>query len=419
MMRWLDEESSNLFLDAVSSLNAQAQQMYGTDLVLANYPNRPATLTTRDAIWDALEQVGRAVDGREPGHAQTYLRGILGGFRMILRVMQGDGVPYQEQIGQMQQITSRPITQAQIDGLSALLDEQLGGMGYRQGSLGEKVLAFLDEYTLKPEDVVPTTKAFLDRCRTRSHNQVFPLPAESAIADIQGVHNVVYSGNSAYLGNYQGKLSFNIDRPWSLPTFANVLCHEGYPGHHAFYGRWDTLYREDKLPAEAAYYIKNTPTNALFEGVPENALHFLGWDEPEGDAPEIDRAEKERFWAGRRILDLQRMYQQNGCHFVNVEGMSKEDVIAYMMKSGLFQPSEAQAAHRFFTDATRRTYYPSYFYGRWMVYNAYRLFPVERRAEFFRLTYDEPHTTQTYIARIRQALGRDWEPFATEGSLDQ
>ena len=418
MMQWLEKETSERFLNIIGSINLHAQRLYGTDLVLADYPARPGTLDTLDALWDAVNDVTPAAEALE-GEKKEYLTGILDGIKMILRVMQGDDVPYGEQIAAMQQVESRLITKEQIAALTDILDRQLRELGYRQATAAEKTMAFLADHALKPEEVVPTTKAFLRRCRDRAEAKVFPLPPACAVSDVQGVRNVVYNGNSAYLGDYQGKLSFNIDRPWSLPTFANVLCHEGYPGHHAFYSRWDVLYRAGELPAEAAYYVKNTPTNALFEGVPENALHFLEWDDLTADTPEVTDEEKRLFSAGRRILDLQRMYQQNGCHLVNLEGATKEAAVAYMMESGLFQRSEAEGACRFFTDATRRTYYPSYFYGRWMVFNAYRRFPKERRGEFFRLTYDRPHTTRTYIALMEKTLGRTWEPYETEGMLTQ
>lgn len=416
IMRWLPVEISDRFQDAVSSLNTLTQKTYGCDLVLADYCGKAGTLTTAEQLWDAFSATGQAVDQLPDGHAKSYLKDMLPAFQMILRVMQGDQVPYDQQVRSMQQVESRVITDQQIESLSRQLDRELYEMGYRQASVAEKTMAFLADHTLKPDEVVPTAKSFLGLCQAACKERVLELPEGDGIHQIQGVRNVIYNGNSAYLGHYQGTLSFNIDRPWSLPTFANVLCHEGYPGHHAFYCHWDVLFQQGKLPLEAAYYVKNTPTNCVFEGTPENALHFLGWDDLEDPAHQVTDLQKRQFSAGRKILDLQRMYQQNGCHFVNLEGMGRDDAIAYLMSSGLFQRSEAEGSYRFFTDATRRTYYPCYFYGRWLVRNAYRRFPAERRAEFFKLLYDRPHTNGTFLHDVEQALGGPLEqPFSTEG----
>ena len=93
MLRWLPEEYSDRFQDAVSSLNAQTQRVYGCDLVLADYRRKAGTLTTLDQIWDAFADAGKVIETL-PGHPGEYLRAMLPGFQMILRVMQGDDVPY-------------------------------------------------------------------------------------------------------------------------------------------------------------------------------------------------------------------------------------------------------------------------------------------------------------------------------------
>ena len=412
MLRWLPEGYSDRFQDAVSSLNGQTQKIYGCDLVLADYRQKPGTLTSLEEIWNAFADTEKVIETL-PGHPGDYLRAMLPGFQMILKVMQGDNIPYTEQIAAMQEIESKLITDEQITELGEKLDRLLHDLGYHQSTMAEKTMTFLEDTVLPADEVVSTTKAFLKRCQDACRAKVLDLPEGDGIDEVKGLHNVIFSGNSAYLGNYKGRLSFNLDRPWSMPTFGNVLCHEGYPGHHAFYCHWDVLYQNDQLPLEGAYYVKNTPTNALFEGVPENALHFLGWDDMEQNTPEIDDLQKKHFLAGRMIQDIHRMYQQNACHFVNIDGMSKDDAVEYMFKSGLFQRSECESAYRFFTDATRRTYYPSYYYGRWLVANAYALFPQERKSDFYRLVYDNPHTNSTFIKAVQQATGKTFEPFAT------
>ena len=411
MLRWLPEEYSNLFQNAVSSLNKQTQKIYNCDLVLADYRNLPGTLASIDEIWDAFDETAEVIEAL-PGHPGEYLRAMLAGFRMILRVMQGDDIPYAQKIADMQQVESRMITEAQIASLGDRLDKDLYELGYRQTNVAEKTMAFLNDTVLPAEEVVPTTKAFLSRCKSACISKVLPLPDGDGIDEIAGVRNVIYSGNSAYLGDFKGRLSFNIDRPWSMPTFANVLCHEGYPGHHAFYCHWDVLFRNDGLPVEAAYYVKNTPTNALFEGVPENALHFLGWDDFNEDTPEITDEQKRLFALGRDILDLQRILQMQGCYLYHVEGYTKEETIEYMLSAGIFTPVEAENTFNFFTHPVQQYYYPAYYYGHWMIYEAYERVPKAKRGEFFHLLYDYPHTNETFIKEVGELIGEAFDPLA-------
>ena len=197
-----------------------------------------------------------------------------------------------------------------------------------------------------------------------------------------------------------------------MPTFACILTHEGYPGHHTYYTLWDYLYREGKLPMEAAYVLINSPINCLFEGAPEVAIHFLGWDDPREDTPEITAQEKEEIMVAKDIMDLQRMYQTNANYYYNAEGWSKEKVIEYMLSTGWYSEIEANNTFRYFSNRYKAIYYPCYYYGRWIIQAGYEAFPKERREEYFHIIYDIPQTNSTLIKAVREATGKsDFDPF--------
>lgn len=155
----------------------------------------------------------------------------------------------------------------------------------------------------------------------------------------------------------------------------------------------------------------DSPTNALFEGGPETALHFLGWDDQTADTPEVSKEEKQQFRAARDYLDLQRIGMTNACTYVNTGQMSKAQAIAYMGKVGYLHDVEAGLAYRFFTDPIQRIYYPSYYYGRWMVGRAYDSVTPAQRQQYFHALYDTPHTTSTFIAAVAEIIGRPFDPF--------
>ena len=83
-----------------------------------------------------------------------------------------------------------------------------------------------------------------------------------------------------------------------------------------------------------------------------------------------------------------------------------------MTGSGFLTEVEANNVYRFFTHPVQSTYYPCYYYGRWMIYEAYEAWPKDRRNEFFRLLYDTPQTTDTFIKNVQKVLGETFAPFA-------
>ena len=121
-------------------------------------------------------------------------------------------------------------------------------------------------------------RSILDRARADTLAKVTPLPDGEGVDSFTGVRDVFYSGRSAYTGNYRGWLHFNVDKDWQRDVFVQVLCHEAYPGHQTFYTLWDELFRAGRWPVEAAFYTRNAPTNPIFEGGPEVAMHLIGWD---------------------------------------------------------------------------------------------------------------------------------------------
>ena len=410
MMRYAKEGVGEAMVGVVASISAINTQRYDYATMLANYAGLPATCSTPREIYDAVEELKKETAGLT-GRAGLYIRGMLEAFSTYARVLEGDNIPYVEAIRSMQQVELRPVPEAKFQALSNKLADELGRLGYK-GTLGQQVRGWLDDTAIPAEEVAATASRFLDRAKQSTQARVVSLAEGDGIDAVNSIRGVFWSGLSRYLGNFRGDLTFNIDRPWSIPTFANILCHEGYPGHHAFYGHWDELYRQGKLPLEAAYYsTAGNPADPMFEGSPETGLHFLGWDDFDEETPEITDEEKRSFAIGRDVLDLQRMLQMQGCYLYHVAGASHEEAVQHMLSGGIYTSIEAENTFRFFTHPVQRYYYPCYYYGRWMIYEGYSAVPKEKRSDFFKLLYDRPHTNETFIAEVGELTGKPFDPL--------
>lgn len=409
MLRWMAPAFGDSLIDVMLSISAQSKLRYGKETALASYSTGRPTLTTLDEIADQVVILQKAASDMT-GHEGAYIQGMLEAFGCSAQVLQGDQLSYLEKVDRMQQISLQEIPKENFAGLAEKIERQLKELGYK-GKVGEAIGHYLDDTLIPPGEVTTLAKQFLGQAKADTLSKVIQLPAGDGIDGVHGATNVFWSGYSRYDGNYRGTLNFNLDRPWSRPTFANILCHEGYPGHQAFYCRWDDLYQRGLLPLEGAYYAYNTPSNGLFEGGPEIGLHALGWDDPLVVTPGLSMEMKQSFALGRDILDLQRMYQTNGCYYVNVQGAANEEAIRYMLSGGTLSQVEAENACRFFTDPLQCTYYPAYYYGKWMVLGAYQCFEENERPEFFKILYDTPHTTNTFIQAIAEATKKPFAPF--------
>jgi hypothetical protein len=408
-LRWTPQPVGDAIVDIVLSLNEKAKAMHDTEVATASYSSLKPSLGSLDAIARKIEEVEKEIRNLE-GHPGRYLRSMLNAKSYFVRSLQGDDLPYAEYIANIQELPSALIPEEAMAAHQELVEQGLTNLGYR-GTLEEKAGNWLKETLIPPEKVVEVAESMKDKSKTGTLQRVIGLPEEDGIDYIKSIRGVFWSGYSKYTGGFRGNLTFNIDRPWTEPVLAQIMTHEGYPGHQAFYCRWDYLFQQGELPLEASYYLINSPTNALFEGGPESALHFLGWDRGEEETEGIPLARKEQYKLARDWIDMQRMAMTNACYLFNSGEMDKAEAVAYMMEKGLLGEIEANNCYRFFSHPIQKTYYPSYYYGRWMVGKAYDSVPKEKRAEFFKILYDTPHTTNTFIDAVSGLSGKNFRPF--------
>ncbi|HSU79460.1 MAG TPA: hypothetical protein VLK78_03525 [Candidatus Angelobacter sp.] len=409
MLRWAPEPIGERMVDIVLSLNSFVQEHYGQEVATASYSSVKPTLRTLDDIQNKIEEVDQAINSI-PGHKGRYLKSVTNSFRYFALSLQGDDIPYDTLIANIQELPTEIISEEKFGTLKDSVEKGLADLGYK-GSLKEKATQWISDTVIKPEDVVSVAKGFRDLSKVGTLGRVIDLPEEDGLDDIQSIRGVFWSGYSKYQGNFRGKLTFNIDRPWTEPILAQIMTHEGYPGHQAFYCRWDWQYQKGEWPIEAAYYLIGSTTNALFEGGPETALHFLGWDDNKDSTSNFDAKAKAQYRLARDYLDMQRIAQTNACTLYNLHGESKEAVIQHMMGNAFMNEVEATNTFRFFSDPIQKLYYPCYYYGRWMVGDAYDEVPVNKREDFFKILYDTPHSTLTFVDAISELTGKPFVPF--------
>ena len=409
MLRWTEPPVGETLLDVILALHEQTVALHDDRAVLANYTDLKGVLRGFDEIGRKLDEVAPALQALE-GHPGRYLRAMARAFRCLARTLQGDRIPYAEQLRDIQELPAGFVPEARLARQEEKLAEGLRGLGYK-GTCREMSAAWREDTLLPPERVTAFARSLVDLAKGATLARVCALPEEDGIDEIKGIRDVFWSGYSRYLGGSRGDLTFNLDRPWSEPTFAQVLTHEAYPGHQTFYCRWDQLFRAGLWPLEAAYYMVNTPTNALFEGGPELALHFLDWDDPSADHVEIPREARLRYAVARDLLDHQRMIQTNACFLTHLHGADEAGALDYMIRAGGMTEIEARNTRRFFMHPVQRTYYPTYYFGRWLVGLSYERVEARSRREYFRLLYDTPQVNSTFIDAIRQLTGEPFDPF--------
>lgn len=404
-LTYTDPENAARFVNVVASLSkiGEGHKYLGREMLLSDYSGIAPSFTTLDEVDEELAQVETAVRPLT-GHPGAYMHAVLTGARAVLSILRNEGRPYLELVRDIIQVDFRPIPATEATRLRDELSTGLSELGYT-GTLRQQVDTWLAATSLTGEVVLEFGKSILAKARTDTLARVTPLPDGEGVDSFTGVRDVFYSGRSAYTGNYRGWLRFNIDKTWQRDVFAQVLCHEAYPGHQTFYTLWDELFRQGKWPLEAAFYTRNAPTNPIFEGGPEVAMHLLGWDVG-------DTYEALSLRLGQTYKDLGRIAMNNACLAVNTGQMTREKAVELMVDH-LVLRDDAERAYSFFTNAVSRTHYPQYYYGRRIVNEALKRMEGNdaSRRRFINILYRTPHTTSTFINAVAEAIGEPFDPF--------
>lgn len=391
----------NRMIVIAHSIGVQTLQMYQFEAFLANYTKERETLDSLDKIDDAIFELEKE---NFSGETARFMRSYLKALKCYIRVLQGDEIGYDEIMAQIQEIPVSWVSDTVFEDLRQRVEKQLTDAGFK-GTLGEKIEDFEEQYRIPVEKVVAFAEERLQESKEESEKIFVPLPKEDGINSVDGVTGVFWSGYSQYLGSHRGQLKFNLDRRWSAPSFVNVLVHEGYPGHQYMYSHWEELYKRGTYPEYAAWYLLGTPANSIFEGVAENACHFLGWDDEGVYTPFIDDGEKRRIILARDIADLKRVLQTNACFAYHQKKMTGEESLAYMQQDRILTELEARNCYRFYSNAIQKLTYPSYYYGKWLVRKAYDQCLPEKRNRLFQLLYEKPLSNQIFIEDYEELTG--------------
>ncbi len=409
MLYWTDKDTSEKILDITISLGNYTNEHNGGLGIISNYTGKTPTMNSLGEISKAIEEVEIKLNYSDNPRSE-YLKRILKGHKALIKRINNE-ISYKDAVKEILEIDLSIIPDNRIKNLHDKILQQFDDLGYTEGSLAEKMQKWNEDNLVTSKTVIDFAKNYVSILQSITNDKVVKLPNEERIEDIEPVRDVFWSGYSKYIGNYKSKILFNLDNKWVRPTFVDTLSHEMYPGHHTWYSVQQFLLENDLFPYEASCIIAVMSVNVLFEGMAEASSILLGLDNLEEHTLGIDEDLKKNLILARDIIDISRIYQINACYMYNVESKSKEDVIGYMVNSGWIEIESAHRVFDYFSHKINGLYYPSYYYGKWIIKYAYDLFSKDKLSEFYEILLKTPNTVGTFIEAIQNKTNNKFDPI--------
>jgi hypothetical protein len=304
--------------------------------------------------------------GFEPQRT-NYLEKQTIALETVCRKLNGETFSLADEASRCYDIHPTWIPETQFEQGHALLDEALPG----EGSIHERRQKLRRRYELAGEqrkELLNFMRLAIAEARRRALAFI-DLP-QSEEVDLALVSDQVFGGENWYLGNYRSHVEMNTDLPTDMRWLLDLVCHEGYPGHHTeFVLKEQHLYRERGYIEQAVAPIVS-PQSVISEGIATSAFDMI-----------FTRAEAEQ-WAREHLypaagirpveVDQEKMARagelmagvEGNARFMLSDGRPEHEVKAYLMKYMLIPENFAENSLEFLKDSFREAYIFTYFYGR-------------------------------------------------------
>jgi len=157
---------------------------------------------------------------------QDFLARQVRAMQTSLGILQGEQLTLVEEVKALYDIAPEWVDEAAFQEAHRTLD----GLLLPGDSLAERMTIRMKATEIPVEQVEPVLHEIIAELRRRTRTR-FPLPADEAF-ELQLVSDQPWGAYNWYLGNCCSRIEINTDLPLYITDLADLMAHEGYPGHH-------------------------------------------------------------------------------------------------------------------------------------------------------------------------------------------
>ena len=274
------------------------------------------------------------------GERAAYVAAHLRALAAACRVAAGEPPPFPRLVADLLGgVPAARVDEARFDEALAELDGLVPGTGELRG----RVEAWRRRRALPLDRLAAATRGLLDEARRRTAACV-SLPDGDAV-EVAVVRGRPWSASCTYLGGLRSRIELGADEPPTFARLVDLVCHEGYPGHHAERVRLELKRRPECRPVLAV-----GPSSVRSEGLASLAPRLV-FDEDDVRALAPGQAEEEVVeWRAAAILSRLRAVNSNAALLLPAERAD------YLVRYGLRSPDRAARIAAWLADPLHAAY---------------------------------------------------------------
>lgn len=331
---------------------------------------------------EAIEELTRIYHGYETVQDPTrrnYMLQQVGSFRKVCRWLSGEPTAFRELAAETMFIDENPVGQKVLERKYRRLDRALEEAGF-SGTCQEKLEAWRRERDVptaqEREDIL---NDLLRQGKQRALDRGF-----SAIRDFDVRAKMVFDKPyNGYCDYYTRMIYINGGIGYTYDELKHLVCHEAYPGHMTHMAIRQQLLEAGKIPADAGLVLTNTASSPVFEGLADNGMAALDWEE--GIHDEICKV----------LNQIQTICNMNASHLYYCGGEDRAAAEAYLRQWSLSSEAKIQSRLRYMGFPFRKGYMYAYWRGWEAVERKWLSLAKQERPAFLRYLYENMHSVDT------------------------
>jgi hypothetical protein len=330
------------------------------------------------ALKQAIEE------SRLDAQRRRWLVAQVGALECVAGLLTGEAVDWVSTVRRCYGIEVARTPEEQFEHAQARLDTVLPGSGH----LADRLERWNESQQIPPEKLLDAFAALSGELREATRRLV-ELPAREEI-EVELVSNEPWGAYNWYLGGRRSRIQVNTDLPFRAHSFAHLVAHECYPGHHTEHACKEAHVVDELGRPEASILMIHTPECVVSEGMAQIAIEqALGesWPtrvadlfRPLGIAfdPEVAAAAQA---AENAFEDV----TVNVSYLARERGWGTDELVAYHRRWALTTADRAAKLVTFATHPFWGAYTPTYPVGQRLV----KAFAARRPKNFLRLLTEQ------------------------------
>jgi hypothetical protein len=325
-----------------------------------------------------LEEIYHSYSTEANEIRRNYMLQQISSVITLAKWLSGEILPYRQLVRQLLCVNENPLTSEQQQSLHQRLDVLLSRKGY-EGDLRTKVEKWEGEKQVNPGQLEQTLIDLLVEARSKTVQLGFAEVTNVSVTP-KVVYDVPYNAYCDFLGQ---KMYINGDLSYTYESLKHLVTHEAFPGHTTHMVVRQRKIESEEIPLDAGLVITNTASSPTFEGIGDNGLRFLKWNES------LDDEIYELLQNIRSICGL------NAAHMVHVEQKNRAEVEKFMASFAFREGKWVESRWRFITHPFRAPFIYGYWRGNEAVHNLFSQLDEEEKLPFVRYLFDHMHSVDT------------------------